>query len=222
MAFDLPVFRVFLYLVLIVFSLIELGLTAARIQYTTHLPRGDPLNNGHSFYDPVAAELLATSILSILWGIFAARTIHGRYEQRYISTFAGELLGLFVLFLLWIVGAGITASIWGDLRWCHIYKPCRIITALEAFAWLSWLMVLFLTLLNLGFSIANAAFGDPMHGRWDPRRSEYGSSHVPDHRHSQGTYPPGDHIRGSQVAGAPAQPEMRDQSGLRRFVPSWR
>lgn len=32
------------------FSIVLLGLTAARIRYTTHLPQGDPLNHGHSFY----------------------------------------------------------------------------------------------------------------------------------------------------------------------------
>lgn len=33
-----------------VFSVILLGLTAARIHYTTNLPSGDPLNGGHDFY----------------------------------------------------------------------------------------------------------------------------------------------------------------------------
>lgn len=32
------------------FSLILLSLTAARLNYTLHLPEGDPLNHGSDFY----------------------------------------------------------------------------------------------------------------------------------------------------------------------------
>lgn len=71
------------------FSAVLLGLTAARLHYTTHLPRGDPLNQGQPFYgtcrahssdafhidvdthsclsDPIVAELLACSILAMVW-----------------------------------------------------------------------------------------------------------------------------------------------------------
>ena len=54
-----------------VFSLVLLGLSAARINYTEHLSPTDPLNGGHHFYDPVVAELLATSIIVTLWSMFA-------------------------------------------------------------------------------------------------------------------------------------------------------
>jgi hypothetical protein len=61
-----------------------LGLCATRIHYTTHLPLGDPLNQGHPFFgahpaytrrlplthlpaDSVVAELLVVSVVTILW-----------------------------------------------------------------------------------------------------------------------------------------------------------
>ncbi|KAJ2995061.1 hypothetical protein NUW54_g7453 [Trametes sanguinea] len=62
--------RVGLYVVLWLFSAVLLGLTATRLHYTLHLPPGDPLNNGNSFYDPIVAELLVTSVLGLLWSSF--------------------------------------------------------------------------------------------------------------------------------------------------------
>jgi hypothetical protein len=55
-----------------IFAVVLLGLTAARIHYTENLSPEDPLNGGHHFYDPVIAELLAASILSMLWSMFAS------------------------------------------------------------------------------------------------------------------------------------------------------
>jgi hypothetical protein len=37
----------------------------------------------------------------------SARTIHSRLEHRFFSSFAAELIGLFVFFLLWLVGAAV-------------------------------------------------------------------------------------------------------------------
>jgi hypothetical protein len=51
--------------------LVLLGLSAARINYTENLSPTDPLNGGQDFYDPVIAELLATSIIVTLWSMFA-------------------------------------------------------------------------------------------------------------------------------------------------------
>lgn len=55
-----------------VFAVVLLGLTGARLHYTDNLSPTDPLNGGHHFYDPVIAELLAASILSMLWSTFAS------------------------------------------------------------------------------------------------------------------------------------------------------
>jgi hypothetical protein len=50
---------------------------------------------------------------------------------------------------------------------------CRLLAALLAFAWLSWLVVLVLFVVSLMFAIANKAWSEPLHGRWDPRISHY-------------------------------------------------
>lgn len=45
-----------------------------------------------------------------------------------------------------------------------------------AFAWLSWIVVFALFMTSLLFAIANKAYRDPMHGRWDRRASNYGGT----------------------------------------------
>ena len=52
------------------FSAVLLGLTGTRLHYTLFLPPYDPLNNGQAFYDPIAVELLATSVLALFWSSF--------------------------------------------------------------------------------------------------------------------------------------------------------
>ncbi len=75
-----------------VFSIVLLGLTSARIHYTSDLPAGDPLNDGVSFYgernvtaiteprlkyfpDPIVVELLVTTILTMAWCIYMCAPI---------------------------------------------------------------------------------------------------------------------------------------------------
>jgi len=173
---DLAALRIALYFALAVFSIVLLGLTAARIHYTTHLPLGDPLNNGSDFYDPIVAELLATSILTILWSFFIIHSIHKRHENRFVSTFRGELIGLFILWVMSLVGAAIATTIWGDLNFCHQFSACRLLTAMVAFAWMCFILMTFILFVDIAFVVANGGLREPLHGRWDPRASHYGNN----------------------------------------------
>jgi len=173
MPFELPPLRIALYISLIVFSLVLFGLSAARLYYTTHLPFGDPLNGGADFYDPIVAELLFTTIMTVLWSMFIIHSIHKRAESRLVSTFRGELIGLAILWIFWLVGAAIATSIWGDLSFCNEYRACRILTALVAFSWIGTIVITIILAVNMLFSFANNALMEPLHGRWDPRTSHY-------------------------------------------------
>ncbi|KAJ7284559.1 hypothetical protein C8J57DRAFT_1431984 [Mycena rebaudengoi] len=169
----LGIFRTFLYSVFGVFSLVLFGLTAARLRYTTHLPLGDPLNNGKNFYDPIVVELLFSALLGMVWSVYAVVTIHHMREDRYIHTFLSEIVILGVLFLCYLVGAAIASSIWGDLSFCHHFRACRILTAMLAFAWMSWIILLGLLVMSIFIAVVNAALFAPFHGRWNPRESTY-------------------------------------------------
>ncbi|KAI0070218.1 hypothetical protein K474DRAFT_1609093 [Panus rudis PR-1116 ss-1] len=167
--------RVFIYVTLWLFAAVLLGLTAHRIHYTTHIPPGDPLNGGADFYDPIIAELLASSALTLLWIPWVVHVLTRDAEYGFLGTFAGEILGLFCLFVLWLVGAAIATTFWGDLSWCHQFLPCRILTVIVAFAWMGWILIFTLLIISLLFAFMNSSFGRPLHGRYDPRGSTYGA-----------------------------------------------
>jgi len=165
--------RTCLYCVFGVFSLVLFGLTAARLRYTTHLPSGDPLNNGHNFFDPIVVELLFSALLGMVWSCYAVLTIHHMREDRFIFSFASEIVVLSTLFVLYLVGAAIATSIWGDLSFCQQFHACRILTTMVAFAWLSWIVLMCSLVASVFVAIANRAFFSPFHGRWNPRESTY-------------------------------------------------
>ncbi|KAJ8085591.1 hypothetical protein PM082_004409 [Marasmius tenuissimus] len=184
MPFNNTALRVALYFALSLFSIVLLGLTAARIHYTRNLPEGDPLNGGINFYDPIVAELLASSILTMLWSWFVIFTIHKRRERGFITTFRGELIGSFILWVMLLVGAAIATSHrspespdpnarWGNLSSCRMYKTCRILTALVAFSWITWSTLTIVMIISIVFASVNRGWNEPMHGRWDPRASIY-------------------------------------------------
>ncbi|KAI0820551.1 hypothetical protein BC628DRAFT_1422879 [Trametes gibbosa] len=163
--------RVGLYVLVWLFSAVLLGLTATRLHYTLRLPPGDPLNNGNSFYDPIVAELLVTSVLAMFWSSFIIHVIHRSYDYGRISSFAGELVGLLGLFALYLVGAAIASTYWGNLFWCHQFWQCRILTVLVAFAWMCWVLVFALVFVSAMLAATNGAFLRPLHGQYDARDS---------------------------------------------------
>jgi len=167
----LTLFRFVCYLALWVFSAVTLGMAAARLHYTLHLPAHDPLNHGVDFYDPIIAEIIATAGLTLLFTPLLIVRIHKRHDHGFLSTFGGELVGLIILFVLWIVGAAIATQQWGRLNWCHMYSACRLLTAIVAFTWMSWIMTLFLTVSCIWYIVRNDGFTQPVHGRYYPERN---------------------------------------------------
>lgn len=81
-----------------------------------------------------------------------------------MATFGGELVGLMLLFILWIVGAAISTQDWGNLNWCHQYSACRLLTAIVAFTWMSWIMTFFLTMACIVYIVRHDGFSHPVHG----------------------------------------------------------
>ncbi|RDX47973.1 hypothetical protein OH76DRAFT_1456489 [Lentinus brumalis] len=174
--------RVGLYVVLWLFSAVLLGLTATRLHYTLFLPAYDPLNNGQPFYDPIVAELVVTSILALFWSSYIIHVIHRSYDYGRFSSFAFELFGLLSLFAMFLVGAAIASTFWGNLFWCHTYWQCRVLTVMVAFSWLCWIMTFALTIVTILFAVANSAFFRPLHGRYDPHASYYDNRAEPKRR----------------------------------------
>jgi len=143
--------RLLLYAILWFFSLIVLSLTAARLNYTLHLPKGDPLNHGADFYDPVVAELLVCSLLAIGFAPFILGLWNGGIipSSSEVSTAVIEVIALAVLWLLWLIGSGIATNIWPNLSFCYGFEACRILAAMTAFAWLGWLTICALLIISV-------------------------------------------------------------------------
>ncbi|KAF7314203.1 hypothetical protein MKEN_00892500 [Mycena kentingensis (nom. inval.)] len=175
MAFDLPTLRKISYAIFAFFSFLVFALTIARLAYTNNLPKGDSLNRGRNFYDPVVVELLVTSMMSMAWAGFIIYTIHKRVSENYVSTFRGELVGLFVVWMFWLVGTAIATNFWGNLGFCAQFEACRVLSAMVAFSWLAWLAVTFNFAVSLIFIVANGALLEPLHGQWVPQDQESGN-----------------------------------------------
>lgn len=131
----------------------------------------------------------------------SAHAVHTRHEhkKRYLFSFLFEVAGLGIFFVFWLVGVAVATvstqrqslrlyhsyfrqqSYWGKLHYCHQYRACRLLTALVAFAWMGWIMILVLLVVSALFAFSNKAFHEPLHGRWDPRESHY--------RDSRGIFP---------------------------------
>ncbi|RPD54120.1 hypothetical protein L226DRAFT_540300 [Lentinus tigrinus ALCF2SS1-7] len=131
------IIRLPLYIILWVFAALLFILTCVRLNYTLHIPNGDPLNGGRNFYDPVVAELLVCSLLTLGSIPFAMGWIPTMFSSAASSNLL-ELAALSILWLLWLVGCCVSTSIWPNLNFCLQFEPCRILTAMMAFAWLGW------------------------------------------------------------------------------------
>ena len=127
-----------------------------------------------------------------------------RCDRLVIHTFAVECIALSMFWMMWFIGTAIatvssilhllresypdderTQTFWGNLGWCHEYSPCRVLTALVAFAWIGWVVLLSLLGLALVHTFVNRAWTDPMHGYLYPRdtfvpaqASEYRESRI--------------------------------------------
>ncbi|ESK86438.1 hypothetical protein Moror_4945 [Moniliophthora roreri MCA 2997] len=158
---DLASFRIILYSILALISVILLGLCAARIQYTTNLPPRDPLNNGVNFYDPVIIELLVTTLLTLGWSGFIIVLYFKDKPNSVIKTYRDELIALVILWLLWLGGSAAASDIWGDVALCQQFQACQLLSAVIGVCWVGFVV------LTIIF-VASAKL-----------RSEYGGLNVP-------------------------------------------
>lgn len=144
------------------------ALTIVRLSYTDRKrnPLVDPLRNGVAFYDPPIPLLLVSSFLTMCFAPWMMYVIYRRYGHRILSKTWFELLILFIIWALSLGGAASASALWSDLNWCQIYKPCRILVAIIAFAWMSCIMLTFLVVGTLFVSSTRGAWYDHTHGEW--------------------------------------------------------
>lgn len=152
--------RTALYSFLWVISLIELGLSGYRVHHT-HKVAG--------FYDPVVAELIFISVLTMLWIPFAlflqVRKSHAlqRGASRGFAPLHGEMVGLWLVWIFWLVGDAVVTHKWPNSFQTGSGKQAHILNAIVAFGWIAFslLSIIMTTLLMhyaaLGFALAPSA-----------------------------------------------------------------
>ncbi|KAI0333366.1 hypothetical protein GY45DRAFT_1244881 [Cubamyces sp. BRFM 1775] len=167
------VLRLPLYICLWVFAAIVLILTSVRLNYTLHLPKGDPLNNGVDFFDPIVAHLLACSLLALGTIPFVMQWVPQLITSA-ASANLFELASLSVIWLLWLVGCVVSTSIWPNLSFCFQFAPCRILTAMMAFAWLGWVTLVGLIVIAVLTAVKKARPSrSPLMVEWAARPGYY-------------------------------------------------
>ncbi|KAK0227631.1 hypothetical protein IW262DRAFT_1292601 [Armillaria fumosa] len=124
--------RVLAYTWLWAVAVVLLGLTAYRIKITEGFFR--------SFYEPIIVELLVSACLAIIWAPIAGILVLGEHSASHRSgRFRSEMLGTFVLWVMWLVGAVDTTNrIIPGKNYCPRGKQCRILTTILAFSWIGW------------------------------------------------------------------------------------
>ncbi|KAG6888880.1 hypothetical protein C0995_005135 [Termitomyces sp. Mi166 len=158
--------RAGLYSALLIFSVILLGLTAARVHHTKSLGQPDTISRGRTgYYDPSTVELLSTSILAILFslplmGCLCSRSGFG------LPHFLTELLGILSLFILYLVGSAIFTHKYRNVGYCRGYfSQCRLVSAIMAFSWISWVITFFLLFAALAALLHFRKHGRDTHDR---------------------------------------------------------
>ncbi|KAF9258563.1 hypothetical protein L218DRAFT_964350 [Marasmius fiardii PR-910] len=138
---DLAILRLGLYGCLLLLSVILLSLCAARLQYTLHLPPGDPLNRGVNFYDPVIIELLVTALLSLGWCSFIIILYSRNIRNSVIQTYREELIVLTALWMLLLGGSAAATSVWDIVAFCQQFQACQILSALLGICWTTFILL---------------------------------------------------------------------------------
>ncbi|KAJ2929608.1 hypothetical protein H1R20_g7494, partial [Candolleomyces eurysporus] len=137
--------RIFFHGLLWCCAVVLMALTAYRIHYTKGRDSGDILTLRTHYYDSVIIELLVTSILTFLGSTIVIVLIAGRMSGS--KSFMGEMLYLFIVWVMFLVGGSITTHKWLHLRWCRgSYKVCRILETIKAFSWICFGLLSFLML----------------------------------------------------------------------------
>jgi len=149
---DLQSFRLVLYGILLFFSIILLGLTAGRISNTER--------RAFSFYEPTVVELLVASILMILSCFIFGWAILSHREGRRSSVFYFECFMLTVLWFMLLVGAAVASSRFPSVNHCSGFSQCRLVQAILAFSWISWIIVFILLIMAIVFAVKMSEWDD--------------------------------------------------------------
>jgi len=156
-AFSLSLFRKFVFITCSVFSVIVIGIAADLTNLKTHL--------FYSVYWAFVQSLsVATAVLTLLT-LPTMLIVELKWPQAsvYTSMVVAELGWLFILWVLWVATASRSSAINIILSYdCSVIyggSGCTETQAIEAFAFINWLLLLGYSLAVLSFSVRSALNG---------------------------------------------------------------
>ncbi|KAK0210039.1 hypothetical protein DFS33DRAFT_1290164 [Desarmillaria ectypa] len=137
--------RILAYAWLWTVAVVLLGLTSYRIHKTEGFT--------HKFHEPIIVELLVSACLAIIWAPIAGILVLSEHNTSHKSgRFRSEMLGTFVLWVMWLVGAVDTTNrIIPGRNWCGPGKQCRILTTILAFSWIGWSFLTIIGAMGLAY-----------------------------------------------------------------------
>ncbi|KIL62996.1 hypothetical protein M378DRAFT_12495 [Amanita muscaria Koide BX008] len=148
--------RIILNFMVVIFAIILIGLTSSRIHFTHQQPIG--------FFEPITADILATSIIAFLWSLAVLLLLAGRVGGSLASFFIENIM-YFLIWVLYLVANAIYSHKFAHIGHCRRFaEQCRVITAILAFAWINWAIYTFLIVISLAhMATAGAGVFDPMY-----------------------------------------------------------
>jgi len=160
--------RLYLYCSFLFWSFLLFALTIARLSYTTHLPRGDPLNGGHDFTDPSVIALLVSALFAMPFSAFMIYVLHRGLARSFTLVYI-EVAVASVLWVLWLGSTAAGTNVWPDLSFCVQFRACTNLQAMLAFAWLGWITLSLLLLITVVIASRSNAWSEYSHGPWADR-----------------------------------------------------
>ncbi|GJJ16242.1 hypothetical protein Clacol_010538 [Clathrus columnatus] len=146
-----------------------MALSAARLSYTEHIPRGDPLNGGHDFSDPSVIALLFSSLLALIFAPFMIYTLYTQWIHPFLTLVYVEVIASGIIWLFWLGSTAAATNVWPDLSFCDEFRACTNLQAMIAFGWLGWITLTILLLFTVVTANRTNAWNDHVHESWSDK-----------------------------------------------------
>lgn len=134
-----------------------------------------------------SANLFELAALSVIWLLWLVGCVVSTVRTP-ISRLSNACLSMPSISFSVPPGIAAAQSIWPNLSFCYRFEPCRILSAMMAFAWLGWIVLVVLIVLAVLNAVQKARPArSPLVVEWagtnsfaqsEYVRSEYGGSSV--------------------------------------------
>lgn len=145
------------YASLFLWTVLLIILCIVRLNYTSTRRTEKSLNDGNPFYDPSVAELLFTSLVTVIWVPCLLICVRRKAEHVFLTRVWLETAMLGFMWIFWLSGAAAASTVWPNLSFCIQFWQCRELQALMAFAWLGWISLTVLAIATVFLCVTTSS-----------------------------------------------------------------